>query len=121
MPLSISQVTFDCQDAQKLAQFWSQAFGRDVDPGANAYFASIGRASRAADGPALMFIQVPEAKQVKNRVHLDLTASDWHGEAERLEQLGAVRVAEFEEFGTQWVTMLDPEGNEFDLGAGQGK
>jgi len=34
--------------------------------------------------------------------------------------LGATRVAEFDEFGTRWVTMTDPEGNVFDIGAGMG-
>ncbi|HST82848.1 MAG TPA: VOC family protein [Kineosporiaceae bacterium] len=119
MPLSIVQIVIDCDDAEKLSAFWSQVLNRPVDEGAASYFATIGL--RAADsGPALMFIKVPETKQHKNRVHLDLTGAGWADEVERVIGLGAVRVSEHQEFGTHWVTLRDPEGNEFDIGAGMG-
>jgi predicted enzyme related to lactoylglutathione lyase len=119
MPLSIVQIVIDCEDAEKLSAFWSQVLDRPVDEGAESFFATIGLRS-AGPGPALMFIKVPEVKQHKNRVHLDLTGADWAGEVERVVGLGAVRVSEHKEFGTHWVTMRDPEGNEFDIGAGMG-
>lgn len=59
----------------------------------------------------LWFQLVPESKLVKNRVHLDLTCPDVSAEVERLTGLGARMLAEHE----RWVTMADPEGNEFDL------
>jgi hypothetical protein len=66
--------------------------------------------------PKLLFIRVPEGKAGKNRVHLDVqpTERTRDQEVEWLLGLGA-RV--FEDHrkpdGTGWVTMGDPEGNEF--------
>jgi hypothetical protein len=119
MSLSIAQITFDCRNAEALAEFWSKLLDRPVDPGANPFFASIGRQDGPSEHPGLMFIQVPESKQVKNRVHLDLhlnrEGADGSAELERAIGLGAVSVSEHQEYGLHWVTLQDPEGNEFDL------
>jgi len=119
MTLSFGQVAIDCQDAAALAGFWSALLDQPVDDGASAYFATVGRSAERIGGtPVLMFLKVPEPKQAKNRVHLDLYAPDWTAEATRAVSLGAKHVADFDEYGTQWATLLDPEGNEFDIGAG---
>jgi hypothetical protein len=110
--LSIAQIVIDCADAGKLAGFWSQALSRPVDEGASAYFATVG------GSPKLMFLKVPEPKQTKNRLHLDLSGPGWAAEVDRLLGLGAVKMSEHQEYGTEWVTLADPEGNEFDVGAG---
>jgi len=62
-----------------------------------------------------MFDQVPEGKIVKNRVHPDLTTTDYEAETDRLIKLGAVKLNDIEQGGTRWRTFADPEGNEFDL------
>jgi hypothetical protein len=117
--LAFGQITFDCDDAAGLAGFWSALTGQPVDEGASEFFATVGRsAGPAAAWPVLMFIKVAEKKEHKNRVHIDLAAEDWTAQAERAVELGATHVADFDEFGTQWATLLDPEGNEFDIGAG---
>jgi predicted enzyme related to lactoylglutathione lyase len=121
MSVSVAHITFDCADPAKVAGFWSQLIGRPVDEGASEFFATVGLSGEGegtAMRPALMFIKVPEPKSVKNRVHIDLTAPDWDAEIERAVSLGATRVADFDEYGTKWATLLDPEGNEFDIGAG---
>lgn len=59
--------------------------------------------------PRIFFQLVPEAKQGKNRVHLDLHAADAATEVDRLCTLGATVVAGHE----NWITMQDLEGNEF--------
>jgi hypothetical protein len=64
-----------------------------------------------------MFIQVPEPKVGKNRIHVDLLAADWRAEVDRVVELGAMRVGEFDESGAVWVTLADGEGNLFDIGA----
>jgi uncharacterized glyoxalase superfamily protein PhnB len=46
-------------------------------------------------------------------------ASDLSAAVERAVALGATKVAEFDEYGTQWVTLTDPEGNVFDIGVGE--
>jgi hypothetical protein len=117
MSVAVAQIVFDCRNAEKLAAFWSAALERPVDEGANPFFATVGRGAPGA----LMFLAVPEPKAGKNRLHLDLfpaRGSDWRAEIERLTALGAVPVTEHAEFGTAWVTLRDPEGNEFDLGTG---
>ncbi|MGW0874365.1 VOC family protein [Streptomyces sp. NPDC002740] len=66
-------------------------------------------------GRRLLFQRVPEAKTVKNRLHLDLHpgAGLRAGEVERLTALGASVLGEVKEPSGQWVVMADPEGNEF--------
>jgi len=59
--------------------------------------------------PRLWFQLVPETRIVKNRVHLDLVATDADAEAERLTGLGASVLARY----PGWITLADPEGNEF--------
>lgn len=57
----------------------------------------------------LVFVRVPEAKTVKNRVHLDLGTNDRDAEVQRLIDLGAEQVERLPD----WTVMRDPEGNEF--------
>ncbi|MGH8891076.1 MAG: VOC family protein, partial [Acidothermaceae bacterium] len=67
-------------------------------------------------GQRLLFIDVPDDKVVKNRVHLDLRPTDRTREEEvaRLLELGAVQLADFRRpDGSGWITLADPEGNEF--------
>lgn len=64
----------------------------------------------------LLFIRVPDRKQVKNRVHLDLRPVDVsrEDEVERLVGLGATLHQDHRRpDGSGWITLKDPEGNEF--------
>ncbi|MER7953383.1 VOC family protein [Streptomyces sp. NPDC096030] len=109
----VRHVTFDCSDAYGLATFWAEVLGGKVsgedapgDPEALVH-------SAAAD---LLFVQVPEGKTVKNRVHLDLRPEDRSrdAEVERLLAVGATMVGDHRNAdGTGWATLADPEGNEF--------
>jgi predicted enzyme related to lactoylglutathione lyase len=115
--LTLGYVTFDAADAGRLAAFWAGVLRRPVDDGASEQFATVG-----ADGddpllPALMFIQVPEPKIGKNRIHIDLLAGDWRAEVDRVVELGGTNVGEFDESGAVWATLADTEGNVFDIGA----
>jgi predicted enzyme related to lactoylglutathione lyase len=117
MALVHRAVTFDCADATVVSQFWSAVFDRSIDTEPmppSPFFASIGLADPA--GVAYMFIQVPEGKSVKNRVHLDLDADDVAAEVARVIALGATHIHDKDEFGLQWTTLADPEGNEFCIG-----
>ncbi|SCG36117.1 Glyoxalase-like domain [Micromonospora halophytica] len=68
-------------------------------------------------GRRLLFQAVPEPKQVKNRLHLDLHvgADAREAEVKRLEGLGATVLREVADRGSRHTTMADPEGNEFDV------
>ena len=74
----------------------------------------------AGTGRRILFVAVPEAKTVKNRVHLDLTVGPEAHEAEvqRLVALGATVVGVHNGPEGHWTLMVDPEGNEFDVTAG---
>ena len=142
------QVTFDCADPDRLTSFWADALGyKLMDPPAGfddwlAYWRSIGvpeeelggaTAVHLVDpdgvGPRIFFQEVPEAKVVKNRVHLDLDVSGGRGvplatrrelvdaEAERLTGTGATTLRVLDTAGIDHyaVVMQDPEGNEFCL------
>jgi predicted enzyme related to lactoylglutathione lyase len=118
MSISVLAISFDAHNAAELAQFWAEALHRTVNDGATEDFASIAADTDSRLGPSLMFHKVPEGKTVKNRVHLDLEATDVLTEADRLTSLGAKQVRSLLENNNRWISFLDPEGNEFDLVAG---
>src|SRR5215210_4172298 len=113
--LSLGQIVVDSADAAALAGFWSRLLERPVLDGATQFFAVIPPAEDGAF-PALMFLAVPEPRFGKNRLHLDLVSTDRAAAVARAIQLGARKVGEFDEYGTQWTTLADPEGNLFDIG-----
>jgi predicted enzyme related to lactoylglutathione lyase len=110
MPVRLANVTFDCDDPRRVADFWSAALDRPLAPDPSPYFVAI---PPAGGGPGYFFIRVPEPKTVKNRVHVDLAADDREAEIARLVDLGAKRVADHDEYGVRWAVLTDPEGNEF--------
>jgi len=125
----LRDVVFDCRHPASLARFWAAALeGYEVAPYDEAELdrlRAIGIDDPEDDptvlvepssgsGPRLWFQRVPETKQVKNRVHLDLASADVSAEVLRLAGLGARVLAE----RRAWVTMEDPEGNEFDVTPG---
>ena|ERR1700761_2781616 len=113
MSIAIGGITFDARDAQAVATFWAQALGRNVASGASETAAAV-EADPAIPGSRIGFQQVPEDKKVKNRMHLDLFTADFDAEAGRLAELGATKLNEVNA-GIHYVTLADPEGNEFDL------
>ncbi|MDF8265581.1 VOC family protein [Luteipulveratus flavus] len=113
MKTAVSHVTFDCRDAYAQAAFWCQVFDVPVD--AEDHPGDPEAIVRVEGGPTLLFVQVPDDKAVKNRVHLDLRPGiPRDEEVERLRSLGATqRDDQRRPDGTGWVVMTDPEGNEF--------
>jgi predicted enzyme related to lactoylglutathione lyase len=113
--MRLRHVSVDCADPYELASFWSRVTGWPLsdedDPGDPEALVES-----PSPVPGLLFIRVPEAKTVKNRLHFDWmpTERSRDEEVERLEGMGA-RVYEDHRTadGKGWVTMLDPEGNEF--------
>jgi len=116
----IVNVTFDCAHPRTLARFWSEVTGYAIAEERDDY------ARLHAPDPRgvrhLLFFQVPEPKSSKNRMHVDLASRTPETEIERLLALGATFVdpADSPQWrtgnGTRWVTMCDPEGNEFCVG-----
>jgi predicted enzyme related to lactoylglutathione lyase len=101
-------VVVDCHDARRVAEFWSQVLDLPLQVADDQeWWIEPGGSS-----PDLLFLEVPEAKTVKNRLHLDLRPEDQTAEVRRLEALGARRV-DIGQGEVTWVVMADPEGNEF--------
>jgi catechol-2,3-dioxygenase len=114
MPSSVAVIAIDAVDIQAIAEFWCDVLGWVVleeDEG----IISIG----AEDGswPTIDVCQVPEAKSVKNRLHLDLRANGVtrDDELQRLTELGARPIDVGQPADASWVVLADPEGNEFCL------
>ncbi|MEO7556699.1 MAG: VOC family protein [Acidimicrobiales bacterium] len=108
-------IVIDCAEPEGLASFWTAALGYRRRGAVGQYIALA--PERGQSGPGLILQQVPEAKAVKNRVHLDIDLSadeDLDAAVTWLEQLGATRLADGEvhEHGMHWVRLADPEGNE---------
>ena len=112
MPARVGNITFDCDDVLKVAGFWSEVLGRQLDPGSDVGFASIGGNDPERTEPAWNFEKVPESKVAKNRMHLDLLDPD-PSAVDRFVALGASLVREHQLGSHRWTVMHDPEGNEF--------
>ena len=106
--VGIAALAVDCADPPGLARWWSRLLGGpvEVDPD--------GDATLRVEGLAIDFQRVPEAKTVKNRLHLDLRSSDLAAATEQALALGATRADDVYD-GGRWRVLRDPEGNEFCL------
>jgi hypothetical protein len=135
------QVTVDCSDPHPLADWWAEALGWDVEPSNEAFIREMIAKGYATDeatsthkgvlvwkegaaivhpdgsGKRILFQLVPEAKTVKNRVHLDVRigADKVEAELERLTGLGAKTLHRGRQGPHTWITVADPEGNELCL------
>jgi predicted enzyme related to lactoylglutathione lyase len=109
----VQNVAIDCTDAFELARFWSEVTGHPVHPedGPGDPETQV----LLPEGPVLHFNQVPEPKQIKNRIHLCLRPeTSREQEVERLLAIGATLVADRRNpDGSGWAVLADPEGNEF--------
>jgi catechol 2,3-dioxygenase-like lactoylglutathione lyase family enzyme len=101
----------DCNDAQRVGAFWAELLGMPLqsEPGSDGteYWLDFG-----PEGRDLLFLVVPAAKTIKNRLHLDLRPDDQEAEVERALSLGATHV-DIGQGQQTWVVLADPEGNEF--------
>ena len=133
------QVAVDSSDPHALADWWADALGWQVEPSDEAFIRKMVDAGYATDAdttthhgvlvwrqgqainhpegsaPRMLFQLVPEAKTVKNRMHLDIRVGEEHIEQEvaRLTAAGARELHRGRQGPHWWVTMADPEGNEF--------
>ena len=115
----VDGLVIDGHDTMALARFWTAMFDTDIESITNegqadeAQNADVAGSDRA---PLLRFQQVPEAKVVKNRLHLDIEVNELEPSIARVRELGGSVVRPvFTEFGYDVAIMGDPEGNEFCL------
>ena len=94
-----------------------KAYMASFDPGFVALRGTLEQTQAAAREFKVFFAKVPEGKTAKNRVHLDVNVGKdaMRERSQHLVSLGAELVGEYDEPGGQWITLRDPEGNEFCL------
>jgi hypothetical protein len=113
----VSHTSVDCADAYALSEWWKPVLGyTDLPDDPNEPGHEECMILDPVSGHRLLFIEVPDAKVTKNRVHLDLAPTDRRrdDEVERVVALGATVVADRRNpDGTGWVVLADPAGNEF--------
>jgi len=115
----VSHTTVDCSNAYELSEWWKQVLGYvDIEDDPNLPGHEECMIRDPGTDHRVLFIEVPEPKTVKNRLHLDLRprSSSRDEEVERLLGLGATQLADHRGIhgpGSGWVTLADPQGNEF--------
>jgi hypothetical protein len=135
------QVTLDCADPHVLADWWAETLGWQVEPSDETFIRKMIAEGYASDSdtrvhngslvwaegaaihhpagteraPRVLFQLVPEPKIVKNRMHLDLRigADDVEATVDRFVERGAKFLHRGRQGPHTWVTLADPEGNEF--------
>ena len=116
MTSRISHTSIDSHDAYAQSRWWAGVLGMHEDPEDPNESGDEECLIISTDGRTrVLFIEVPEAKHGKNRVHLDLRPTDLTRDEEvvRLLALGAAPVADLRRSDGGWMTLADPEGNEF--------
>ena len=115
MSLRIQAIAVDSTDPSIPAAFWEKALGWRRTHEEDDEIVLESPAGSTEDGvlPDLLFLKVPEQKELKNRLHLDLRPEDQDAEVARLEELGARQVSVGQGVAATWVVMADPDGNEF--------
>ena len=119
MTARISHTTVDCRNAYELSEWWKGVLDYvDVEGDPNLPGHEECMIVRRDGGHKVLFIEVPEGKTVKNRIHFDLEPVEGRRDDElaRLLAHGATEVADHRGQygpGTGWVILADPEGNEF--------
>lgn len=124
MPVRWYSLVVDCADMRAQSAWWAQVLGWVVayEDDEESMIVPPHALDEGRDvpveerGPGLCFVQVPERKQAKNRLHLDLAprADEDQAEAvERLVGLGATHADVGQGGDVSWVVLADPEGNEF--------
>jgi predicted enzyme related to lactoylglutathione lyase len=116
MATSMLAVVVDCRDSLSQATYWATTLGHQVsERNAHEYEVS----DPASGGTPLYFMNVPESKSVKNRLHIDITTDgSIDDEVARLTAMGASLMEMRQDPPTlanpdTWAVMHDPEGNEF--------
>jgi hypothetical protein len=106
-----TELCIDCSDPLRLAEFWAEVLDYKIT---DAEGDEVALAGPEGSGPEILFVKVPEAKTVKNRLHIDVNPVDREQdeEVQRLLELGARKV-DIGQGDVTWVVMADLEGNEF--------
>ena len=115
----ISHTTVDCRNAYELSEWWKPVLGyTDIPDDPNEPGHEECPIVDPETGHEVLFLETPDTKSVKNRIHFDLRPREGTRDEElaRLLAHGATEVGDYRGKwgpGTGWVVLADPEGNEF--------
>jgi predicted enzyme related to lactoylglutathione lyase len=110
----VGTVMIDCNDLDGMAEFWSKLLGLEE----RARYPDYVWLDRLGEkGPALALQRVPEARNGKNRLHLDLVSEDIAALADRVVDLGGSIIEDRHMGDFHWSVLADPEGNVFCVSA----
>lgn len=111
MSLNLGAITVDTSDALTLARWWADQVGGTITQENEGWYVVV---ELPGSAPNLAFQRVPDPTLGKNKLHLDLTtAGDLDEAVTGLVEAGAGLVADRTMSGFRWVTLADPDGNEF--------
>jgi catechol 2,3-dioxygenase-like lactoylglutathione lyase family enzyme len=111
--IRVGSVVIDCSDFPAMLAFWQEALGYVPREEPEEGWAVLRDPSGVNTNVSLQ--KVPERRVGKNRLHLDLYTSDRAGEVERLLGIGATIYARTPEPDEDFITLVDPDGNLFDV------
>lgn len=112
MALELGMITIDTTDAEALAGWWAEQTGAEIAETNDGWFVVVGGGGLPV---LLAFQKVEDPTPGKNRIHLDLSAPDLDSEVDRLVDSGASLVERRGDESFRWVTLADPDGNQFDV------
>src|SRR3954452_18484081 len=115
MACRFTELVIDCHDHHRVGEFWAAVLGYqvvDTSDGPGDHYVQL--EGPAGSGPTVLVVRTPDEKVSKNRLHIDVNATDrdQDAEVERILALGATR-ADIGQGEQTWVVLADPDGNEF--------
>ena len=112
MSLTLGMITIDTTDPEPLAAWWADQTGAEIAETNDGGFVVL----RGGGLPVqLAFQKVEDPTPGKNKAHLDLGTADRDAEVERLQAAGATLIEQRGDESFRWVTLADPQGNQFDV------
>jgi hypothetical protein len=112
----IASVTFDSTDPEPLARWWAERFGAEITANMDGFFLIVSGGTLPTQ---LAFQKVDDPTPGKNKVHLDIqTDDDLDAEVARWTEAGAGSLGKRNAGDFYWVTLTDPDGNQFCIAGG---
>ena len=116
MTATIVSITFDSTEPEPLARWWAERFGAEITANMDGFFLLVAGGTLPTQ---LAFQKVGDPTPGKNKVHVDIhTDGDLDAEVARWVEAGATSLGKRSAGDFHWVTLTDPDGNQFCIAGG---
>lgn len=116
MTFRLGAFTIDTNDPEPLAQWWATVLGAEITATNDGWYVTV---QGGALPCAVSFQKVADPTPGKNKLHLDLiTDSDLDRAAKQIVAAGASLIEQRSAGDFEWVTLADPDGNQFCIAGG---